>query len=331
MMVSRRWFHAGSWSLLVALGVAGYPSDSGAQAAWSPTQPVKFVVPFQAGTGMDTIARTVAPRIAERFGQPVIVENRPGASGNIGAEAVSKAPPDGHTVLVGANTMIVASLLYKSTPFHPINDFTPLTLSAWGSLILVANPKASFDSLNTLIAQARAKPGEIAYASAGIGTPQHVGMEMLRDVVGIELVHVPYKGGASALTDVIAGQVPVFLSPIHVAMPHVNAGKLKALAVGGAKRHSIAPGVPSFSELGVKGVDVDMWYAFWLPKNAASAIAQRMTTELRAVLADATVKAQLEKAGLEVASSTPQELTTLMQRDYPRWSQLLRKNRITAD
>jgi tripartite-type tricarboxylate transporter receptor subunit TctC len=295
-----------------------------------PSQPVKFVVPFTPGTGMDTIARTVGPRLAERLGQPVVVENRPGASGNIGTEQVAKSPADGHTVLVSANTMLIAAHLYKNVPYDPMTDFAPVTLAAWGTLLLTANPKSGIESVADLVAKARANPGRITYASPGIGTPHHMSMELFRERTGLDMLHVPYKGSAGALTDLLSGEVNVGFVPVHVAMPHIKAGRLKALAAGAKQRHPNAPDVPTLDELGFKGVDVEMWYAFYAPKGTPPAVVARLNAEMRAILADPEVKASFDKVGLDVASSSPDDLMTLMKRDNPRWLEVIRKNNISA-
>jgi tripartite-type tricarboxylate transporter receptor subunit TctC len=295
-----------------------------------PSQPVRFVVPFTPGTGMDTIARTVGPKLAERLGQPVVVENRPGASGNIGTEQVARSPADGHTVLVSANTMLIAAHLYRNVPYDPMTDFAPVTLAAWGTLLLTANPKSGIESVADLVAKARANPGKITYASPGIGTPHHMSMELFRERTGLDMLHVPYKGSAGALTDLLSGEVNVGFVPVHVAMPHIKAGRLKALAAGAKQRHPNAPDVPTLDELGFKGVDVEMWYAFYVPKGTPPAAVVKLNAEMRAVLADPEVKATFDKVGLDVASSSPDDLMTLMKRDNPRWLEVIRKNNIAA-
>jgi tripartite-type tricarboxylate transporter receptor subunit TctC len=317
--------------LALTVALAGVVSALPAAAQPYPSQPIKFVVPFTPGTGMDTIARTVGPRLAERLGQPVVVENRPGASGNIGAEQVAKSPADGYTVLVSANTMLIAANLYKSVPYDPMKDFQPVTLAAWGTLLLLANPKSGIDSVADLVAKAKANPGKITYSSPGLGTPHHMSMELFKERAGLEMLHVPYKGSAGALTDLLSGEVNVGFVPVHVAMPLVQSGKLKALAAGSPKRHPNAPDVPTLEELGFKGVDVDMWYAFYTPKGTPPAVVAKLNGEMRAILGLAEVKAQFDKVGLDVASSSPDELMSLMQRDNPRWLEVIRKNNIRAE
>jgi tripartite-type tricarboxylate transporter receptor subunit TctC len=296
-----------------------------------PSQPIRFIVPFTPGTGMDIIARHVGPKLTERLGQPVIVENRPGASGNIGAEAVAKSAPDGHTIMVGANTLVIAANLYKDVPFHPLKDFAPVSLAATSTMVLVVNPQTGIDSVRDLIAKAKAQPGKLTYGSPGIATPHHMAMELFKDLTGTDLLHVPYKGSAGAVTDLVSGQINVMFLPVHQVLPFRDAGRLKMLAAAGAKRHSAAPDLPTLGELGIKGAEVaDIWYAFYAPKGVPEAIIAKLNTELRAILAQPDAKSVLQKVGLDVTSSTPEQLFALMQRDYNRWGEIIRKNNITA-
>ncbi|MEO7241320.1 MAG: tripartite tricarboxylate transporter substrate binding protein [Variovorax sp.] len=302
-----------------------------AQAPAYPQQTIKLIVPFTPGTGMDTIARAVSPKLSERLGQPVIVQNAPGASGNIGTDMVAKAKPDGYTVLVGANTMLIASQLYKTTPFDPLKDFSSVALAARGTLMLVANPKSGIKTLPDLIAAAKANPGAINYGSPGVGTPHHMAMELLKTQEDISLLHVPYKGSAGYTTDLLGGQISVGFLPVHVAQSFVAAGKLNALAVGSAKRNPVAPDVPTISEAGGKPMDVDMWYAFLTPANTPEPIVKRLNTEIDAIMNLPEIREVLGKAGLVSDPSSPQELTKLMASDYPRWGNVIRKNNITAE
>ena len=315
-------------ALLAALSING-PSQAQAQAY--PSRSITFLVPFTPGTGMDMIARTVGPKLSARLGQPVVVENKPGASGNIGAEMVARAAPDGYTVMIGANTMLIAASLYKNVPFDPLKDFAPVSQAAYGTLMLVTNAKSGIESVQDMIAKSRARAASLTYASPGVGTPHHMSMELLKDLAGIDLLHVPYKGTAGAITDTLSGQVSVMFMPIHVAMPHVKAGRLKALAVGSAKRHPSAADVPTLTELGIKGADVDMWYPVMLPKNTPAPIVARLNAEIRAILAMPDVKASLDGQGMDATSSTPEELQALMQRDFARWAAVIKKNNISAE
>jgi tripartite-type tricarboxylate transporter receptor subunit TctC len=306
-------------------------ATTGAFGQAYPTQPIKVIVPYTPGTGMDTIARVTGTKLSARLGQPVVVENRPGASGNIGAALVAKSPADGHTLMVSANTMLMAASIYKNVPYDVLEDFTPVTMAAYGTMALVATAKSGIDSVQDLIQRAKAAPGKITYGSPGIGTPHHLAMELFKDVTGTRILHVPYKGTAGAVTDLLAGQIDLMFFPVHTAAPHVKAGKMKALAVGSAKRHPAAPDVPTLKEVGVQNVDVDVWYAFFGPKNLPAPILQKLNGELRAILAEPEVRETLDKAGLETSSSSPAELKAIMQRDFPRWAAVIRKNNNTAD
>jgi tripartite-type tricarboxylate transporter receptor subunit TctC len=306
-------------------------SQATVQAQTWPGQTIKIIVPFTPGTGMDTIARTVSPKLSERLGQPVIVQNTPGASGNIGADNVAKATPDGYTLLMGANTMLMASQLYKNVPFDPVNDFSPVSMAAYGTLMLVANPKTGIKSLQEFIAKAKAKPGDVTFGSPGIGTPHHMAMELLKSKTQLTMLHVPYKGTAGYVADLLGGELMVGFLPIHVAQGFVSSGKLTALAVGGPARNPVAPTVATFQELGVKEVNVDMWYAFFAPNRTPAPVINRLNTEIAAIMKLPDVRSVLAKAGLDAESSTPADLTNTVKQDYVRWGAVIKRNAITAD
>jgi tripartite-type tricarboxylate transporter receptor subunit TctC len=301
-----------------------------AQGAY-PNQAIKIVVPFTPGTGMDTIARVVGPRLSERLGQPVVVQNQAGASGNIGAEAVAKSNPDGYTLLMGANTMLIASQMYKNVGFDPVKDFAPVSMAAYGSLMLVANPKTGIKSLADLIKEAKAKPGAISFGSPGVGTPHHMAMELFKLESNTFMLHVPYRGTAGYTQDLLGGELNVGFLPVHIAQGFVKGGRLNALAVGSPKRHPVAPDVPTFEEVGVKRIDVDLWYAFFAPSKTPAAVVARLNTEMAAILRQPEVKDILGKAGLDAAASTSAELTAIVAKDYPRWGNVIRTRQITAD
>jgi tripartite-type tricarboxylate transporter receptor subunit TctC len=296
-----------------------------------PTQPIKIIVPFTPGTGMDTIARVVAPRLSERLGQPVVVQNQPGASGNIGADAVAKANPDGHTLLMGANTMLMAAQMYKNVNFDPVKDFTPVTMAAYGSLMLVAHPKTGFKSLPDLIKEAKAKPGAISFGSPGVGTPHHMAMELFKFESNTFMLHVPYRGSAGYTQDLLGGELNVGFLPVHIAQGYVKSGRLNALALGSTKRHPVAPDVPTFEEVGVKRIDVDLWYAFFAPSKTPAAVVTRLNTEMAAILRLTEVRDVLGKAGLDASASTPADLAAIVAKDYPRWGAVIRSRQITAE
>jgi tripartite-type tricarboxylate transporter receptor subunit TctC len=301
-----------------------------AQATY-PTQTLKIVVPFTPGTGMDTIARVVAPRLAEKLGQPVVVQNQPGASGNIGADAVAKSAADGYTILMGANTMLMASQMYKSVSFDPVKDFSSVSMAAYGSLMLVAHPKTGIKSVADLVSQVKAKPGSVSFGSPGVGTPHHMAMELFKIETNTFMLHVPYRGSAGYTQDLLGGELNVGFMPVHIAQGFVKNGRLNALAVGSPKRHPVAPDVPTFEEMGVKRIDVDLWYAFFVPSKTPSAVVTRLNTEMAAILRQADVKEILGKAGMDAVPSTPAELTNIVAKDFPRWGTVIRTKQISAD
>jgi len=291
---------------------------------------VRIIVPFTAGTGMDTIARAVGPRLSERLGQPVVIVNQPGASGNIGADAVAKAT-DGHTLLMGANTMMMASQMYKNVPFNPIRDFAPISMAAYGTLMLVAHPKTGIKSMGELIAQAKTRPGSISFGSPGVGTPHHMAMELFKVQTGLFMLHVPYRGSAGYTQDLLSGELNVGFLPVHIAQAFVRDGKLNALAVGSPKRHPVSPGVATFEEQGVKGVEVDLWYAFYAPARTPVAVVSRLNTEIASIVRSNEVKDLLGRAGMDASASTPDELAQIGQKDYPRWGAVIKRNGISAE
>ena len=310
--------------LLFLLAIAG-----GAHAQY-PTRPIRLVVPFTPGTGIDILARTWGQKLQERLKAPVVVENRPGASGNIGTEAVAKAPADGYTLLMTATTLVQSAVLYKAVPYDP-KALTPIGLAAIGNLSLVANPSVPARTVAELVALARAQPGKLNYASPGNGTPHHLAMELLKSHFGVQLVHVPYKGTAGAVTDLLGGQIQLMFLPVHVALAQVQAGKLNMLASGGAQRSPATPEVPSLAEAGVKDIDVDIWYALFGPPGLPREIVQTLNGELAVILRDPETRAGLLKQGLSPRTGTPAELAKLVEDDLERWGRVVRDAHISAD
>ena len=296
-----------------------------------PSQTIKIIVPFTPGTGMDTIARVVAPRLSERLGQSVVVQNLPGASGNIGADAVAKSAPDGHTLLMGANTMLMASQMYKNVAFDPVKDFSSISMAAYGSLMLVANPKTGIKSVPELIKQAQAKPGSINFGSPGVGTPHHMAMELFKLESNTFMLHVPYRGSAGYTQDLLGGEINVGFLPVHIAQSFVKGGRLNALALGSPKRHPVALDVPTFAEVGVKRIDVDLWYAFFAPSKTPAEVVTRLNTEIAAIMRQSEVKDILAKAGMDASASTQAELAAIVVKDYPRWGAVISTKQISAD
>ena len=292
---------------------------------------IKIITPFTAGTGYDTIARTVGTRLSEKLGTPVVVQNMPGASGNIGTEAAAKSPADGSTILMGGNTMLIAQQLYKNVPFHPLRDFSPVTLAATGTLMLVAHPKVGVKSVPELIKLSQARPGSVSFGSPGVGTPHHMAMELFKVETKTFMLHVPYRGTAGYTQDLLAGELMTGFLPVHVAQGFVKSGRLVALAVGSTQRHPVASEVPTFAELGYKNIDVDLWYAFFVPAKTPAPVVSRLNTEIAAIIREPAVREVLNKGGLDARPTTPEELAAMSQRDYQRWGQVIQAKNIAAD
>lgn len=293
--------------------------------------PLKLIVPFTPGTGIDIVARTVGPKLGQRLNRPVVVENRAGASGNIGTEAVVRAPADGNTLLVSVNTLVMNKGLYPHLPFDPVKDLVPVSLTSWGQLILVAHPGTGFKTAGELVAAAKAKPGRINYASPGVGTPHHMSMELFKQTAGVYLTHIPYRGTAQAVTDILGGQVEAMFLPIHVALPHVKTGKLVALGIGSDKRHPLLPELPTLKEAKAGDVNVDMWFGIFAPPGTPPAEVQKLNQELREILASPEVRTAFSTQGMDPASSSPEEFRRLVASDADRWAGLIRSAKIKAE
>ena len=297
-----------------------------------PSRPVKLVVPFTPGTGIDILARTLGQKLGDEWKVGVVVENRAGASGNIGTEAVAKAPPDGYTLLTTAQTMVVNRALFASLPYDPVKDFAPIAPLAIGSLALVVHPSLNIRTVNDLVAYAKANPGKLNYASPGNGTPHHLAMELFKTKAGIDVVHVPYKGTAQAVQDLLGGQVGVMFLPVHVALPQTEAGKLVMLAAGGASRAGATPGVPSLAEAaGIRDIDTDIWYGLYAPARTPQAVIDRVNADINRVLKLPDIADTLAKQGLQPTGGTPAALAELTKSDLERWTAVVRAAKIQPD
>ena len=312
--------------LLLGLAVLGF----NAAAQTYPSRPITLVVPYTPGTGIDIIARTVGPKISERWGQPVVVDNKPGASGNIGAAIVAKAQPDGYTMMVTVNTFTITPALYPSIPYDPVKDFTPVGRATNGNIALVTNASAlPVKTLDELVAAAKSR--KLNYSSPGNGTPQHLAVELLKQRLGIDVLHVPYKGAAGALTDLLGGQVQLAVLPVHTALPHAKAGKLNVIAVSGERRSVLAPDSPSFGELGLKNLDIDLY--FWLagPAELPRDMVEKWNRELASILALPDVRATFLKQVMVPAHSSPEEIAKQIAGDVARWKKFIAQTGIKAD
>ncbi|OUM04144.1 tripartite tricarboxylate transporter substrate binding protein [Variovorax sp. JS1663] len=311
-------------TLLLAAGAT-------AAQAW-PDQAITLVVPYTPGTGIDLIARQLSARLPAVLGQPVVVDNVAGASGNIGSEKVARARPDGYTLLVQVNTLVMNKSLYKSLAYDPVNDFTPVSLASWGTLLLVTNPNVQkTTSVAQVVAAAKASPGKFTYATPGVGTPHHLSMALLMQSTGTEMLHVPYKGTAGAVTDLLGGRIDYMFLPVHVALQHIQAGKLRAIATGSDKRLPQLPDVPTLAEAGIQAGNVDMWYGVLAPKGTPAPVVARLNKEIGAILRQPEVATAFEAQGMVPASSAPGEFKDLIAKDAQRWAGVVQRGNITAE
>lgn len=289
-----------------------------------PSRPVRWVVPFAPGGPTDIMSRAIGERLGQRLGQQFVVDNRGGAGGNIGAEIVARAPADGYTIMIGhVGTHAINLALYKSVPYDPVRDFTPISLLATLPLALVINPAVPASNVKELIALAHRRPGELNFGSAGNGGPTHLSTEVLKSMTKTNIVHVPYKGNAQALTELIGGRVHMMFSNLLTSMPHMRSGRLRAIAVSTAKRSPQAPDLPTVAESGVPGFDVTPWYGALGPAQLPGAITQRLTSEIAAILKTPEMHDRFVAQGVDLASSTPQEFLALITSEVPRWRKIV--------
>jgi tripartite-type tricarboxylate transporter receptor subunit TctC len=279
----------------------------GASAQTFPVKPVHITVPFTPGSATDISARAMQQKLSEFWGQPVIIENRPGAGGTIGSGQVARAAPDGYTLLVQASGYAAAPAIYAKLPYDPAKDFTDVTAVAGQATVLVVAPSSGFKTLGELLAAARAKPGTINFASAGSGSGTHLNGEKFKGMAGIDVVHIPYKGTPEALTDTIAGRVTYYFSPIAAALPHIRDGKLVALAVSTTTRTSLLPDAPTVAEAGVPNFNFNLWTGMFAPAGTPPEIVDKIAKDIQRAWADPEVKARLAKIGLEPMPMTPAE------------------------
>src|SRR5689334_12250213 len=295
-----------------------------------PSRPVRLIVPFAPGGGADICARTIATKLTERFREQVLVDNRPGAGGNVGTDIVAKSPPDGHTLLLVSSSYGANPALYKLS-FDPVNGFEPITLVSEQPFILVVHPSVPARTVKELIALAKAKPGALNYASSGAGGIVHLGTEYFKSMAGIDLVHIPYKGGNTAHNDLVAGFVQVYFGTILSTLPVVKSGKLRALAVSTDKRNSALPAVPTVSEAGVPGFSFSGWYAVLAPAKTPAPITATLNREIVALLQAPDVKDRLAAEGSTVVASTPPELKAFLQRDIAKWQKVVKAANIRLE
>ena len=297
-----------------------------------PAKPVRFVVAFPPGGGTDIIARSIAQKLAERIAQQVVVDNRPGAGGNIGTDIVAKSAPDGYTLLMGsAGPLAINASLFGKMPFDPIKDLAPVTLAASTPNVLVVHPSLRAATVKELIALAKARPGEINFASSGHGTPAHLAGELFNSMVGVKMVHVPYKGAAPALADLLGGQVQLMFSTMPPALPHVKDGKLRALAVTSAKRSPAAPDLPTLDEIALPGFEANTWHGVVVPAGTPRAIIARLNREIVAILHLPDVVERFSSQGAEALGSTPEEFAAYIRSETLKWAKVVRDSGAKAE
>ncbi|MBD0275089.1 MAG: tripartite tricarboxylate transporter substrate binding protein [Acetobacteraceae bacterium] len=315
---------------LLAAGLAA-PSLARAQAAWAPSRPVRFVVPFPAGGATDVAARILAERLTETLGQPVVVENRTGSSGNIGMENVVRSAPDGHSLLMGTSgALTVNPLLFPNLGFDPAKDLQPVSLAFTTDNALIVNPNMPAKTVAEFLALARSRPGAFSYGSAGSGSSTHMAAELFRLAAGIEVLHVPYRGSAPALNDTVAGNVQFMVDQLPSCIGQVRAGQVRALAVTGPRRSPLLPDVPTMAEAGLPGAENTSWGAVLVPAGTPEAAVERVNAAVREAVGVPAVKERMAQAGADAAASSPAELAALVRRETERWGKVVKEARISV-
>lgn len=314
------------WIVAICLGLI-----ASAAAAQYPVRPIRLVVPFAPGGGADTLSRIITPKLTEAMGQQWVVDNRGGAGGNLAAEIVVQAAPDGHTVFMGFSTVLTVNPTLIRVSYNVARDLQPVTLLATAQYILVLNAAVPTSTLKEFIALAKQKPGGYNYSSGGVGTPLHLAAELFSRHAGVKMVHVPYKGGGPAAAAVLSGEVQVLFGSVASSMPHVKSGRLKALATTALKRSKVAPDLPTMAELGFPGFNVTSWYAFLVPAKTPAAIVKRLHDESVRAVALSDVQQAAARQGLEIETSTPQELAQRIKAETATWAQVIREAGIKGE
>ena len=289
-----------------------------------PTRPIRLIVSFAPGGGVDLVARLVGQKLSEAWGQQVVIDNRPGAGGNLSAELAAKAPPDGYTLYLCSASFVVNASLYRNLPYDPIKDFAPITQIVAVQNVLVAHPSLPAKNVKELIALARRAPGQINYASTGSGSSGHLTMEMFRSMAGIELIHVPYKAIGQTTADLLSGQISLWFPTMPSVLPHIKAGKIIALAVAGAKRSAALPAVPTVAESGLRGFEASTWYPVLAPAATPQPVIDKLNAQLVAILRSADVQDRLAGQGMEPIGSTPAQLADHIKTELVKWEKVVK-------
>jgi tripartite-type tricarboxylate transporter receptor subunit TctC len=319
------------WRAAAVLAALALASGATVLAQEYPAKPIRVVVPFPPGGGTDLMARTVMQKLGESLGATMVIDNRGGAGGSIGSELVAKSPADGYTVLIVSGAHAINPSLYPKLSYDSVRDFAPVTMFTSGPGLLVVHPSVPAKTVKEFIALAKSRPGQLNYASAGIGTPPHLAGELFKTMAGVDIVHVPYKGNGPAYTDLIGGHVSVMFPTIPTAIPHVRAGKLRALAVTTRSRTPIAPELPPISESGVPGYDVSSWYGLLAPAGTPAAVVSRLQREIAKVLRSPDVGEKLTAQGLDLVGSTPDAFAAVIKSEIMKWAKVVKASGARAD
>jgi len=312
-------------ALFAALASLAGPTH-GADTGY-PNKPIRLVVPFPPGGTTDVIGRLIGQQLSIRFAQQFVIDNRPGAGGSIGTDIVAKAPADGYTLLLGTvASQSINPSLYAHLPYNPAKDFAPISMLGALPNVLVVNPSLPVRSVQELVALAKAKPGTLTFASGGNGTTHHLAGELFKRMAGVDMTHVPYKGNAPAITDVLGGQISMMFDNINNSLPYIKAGKLRALAVTGAVRAPIVANLPTLAELGFAGYDITAWFALFAPAGTPQPVIQRLNIEVNRALGERQVRELLAAEGIQAQSSTPQQLNAFLQTEAVRWAKLVKES-----
>lgn len=313
--------------LLCAIAAATLFSSSlaGAQSAAQtfPNKPIRFVVPFPPGGGNDILARALAPKMSEILGQQVVIDNKAGAGGNIGADFVAKSPPDGYTIVIASNQVTMNPWIYSKLPFDIAKDFSPVAQIASVPMLLAINPEVPAKNLKEFIALAKAKPGSLNYSTPGLGTPQHIAFEVFNFDAGVKVTHVPYKGTSPSIVDLIGGQVQATIGTMASLDQHVKSGKVRPIAVSTPQRSPAMPDIPTIEEGGLKGYNVPLWYSVLAPANTPKDIVAKISASIQDALKDPQIKAQLERQGFVESYLDPQQMTALIAKDLAYWQKAI--------
>lgn len=310
-------------TVAAGLAAAGISLAQAAPAGY-PSRPVRLVVPFAPGGTNDVIGRIVAEKLSDRLGQPFVVDNRAGANSVVGSEIVARATPDGHTLLIVAAGFAVNPSLRKKLPYDTLRDFAPVGLVGGGPYLMVVHPSVPAKTVNEFVGWVKSRPGQVNYASVGLGSPPHLAAELLKATAGIDMQHVPYKGGGAVLPDLIAGRVSLFFGSISTLGPQVQGGKVRAIAVTTTRRSSAMPDVPTFIESGLAGYEVNGWYGLLVPGKSPRAIVNRLNAELRHVLNDADTRKRFAQRGMDPLPGTAEQFAALIRSEIPKWAKVVR-------